>query len=259
VCGFLALALLGGCGRSGFDLLSQPLDGGAGDGGSEESDGGRVVAADMQFVGPIGATTCISGASGLVAVEEPAAVGQTVIVRISLRSDDESPTSVSDSAGNLYALDVSSIAAGGAPARIDVWSASIGAALGPGDQIAVELPDADSDGVIAEVFDGLAAADRVIAAIGQSGPEPPISATAEVSAPSLLYAASAMANHRSVEQPSGWSATAELQPACGGAVRTSSSHAGIATAPGAGTYLYTADFAPGERWAVGLVAYRLSE
>lgn len=241
------------CGRVNYEPTGLSTDA-----SEARSDGGNVGSGLQNFIGTIGSTTCIDGTTEIIALTDKADVGQTLIVRIAMRTSGETPTSVSDSQGNSYALDATTGGTSGAGARVDVWSATVTTALGTSDTVSIELPSVGSDAASVEVFDGISTTNRVVDALTTKGEDSPIAGVITTDAPSLLYAATSYANHATLELPAVWLPATELRPSCGGAPGNSDSYGSFAVATQPGNFSFEATFSSSQRWALATVAYRLA-
>jgi hypothetical protein len=239
-----------GCGLRGYD---GPQDGGTSsgtDGSNSASDGGSVPSELALLV----EVECQDGTSELMIPESALiAAGQSIFVRVFLRTGNSSPSEVTDSRGNSYRLDVSAINDGGANARVDLFSSRIDTALGAGDIITATHPDVRSSGVVASLMpDGFDLGSTSSTAVGNGS-----TVAGEIfgSAGSLVVAALAAANHPRSTPAEGWDPMPTSVASCGGAPGNSITH-GAATSVGSeGIVGFEAQLSTSDRWALGMVAY----
>lgn len=182
------------------------------------------------------------------------AAGNTVIVRLVIRSPAVGAVSASDSKGNTYTNDADST---GNSMRTVVLSASVGTALTSGDTITVSHPIGESSGAVASEFSGVAASNRVdTSGIGTGDSTNPAASVTTVHPRDLLVGVVGNRNNRTYTEAASWTTLTHRAIDCGGAPGSADNHSAWRVASSPGAYSYAPTFSPSDRWAAAVVAYK---
>ena len=232
--------------------------GGSGGGTGGGSGGGAGGGAAAAHVGTLGSASCGSGPQTTITLTGPVPAGDTVIVRMSVRTILTTAISASDSKGNVYVLDADAQNIVSPGARMAVLRAPITTPLATGDTVTITHPDASSRGALADRFTGLASSGVVLDKVTTNGDSQNPSATVLVtSAPALVLAAVSISNSPTITEPTGYTSLSGLALGCGGgAMGNSRSVGGFTAAATTGTYPYALVLNAVQPWAAAILAYR---
>ncbi len=207
-----------------------------------------------QWVKEIGTSSCGGTSSVITVPAGGVAAGNTVIVRLVVRSSALGVVSASDSKGSTYSNDLDFT---GTTMRVVVFSASIDTALVPGNTITVSHPTGESTGAVASEFSGVAASNRVdTSGIGTADSTNPAASVTTVHPRDLLVGVVGNRNNRAYMEAADWTLLTHLAMACGGAPGNADNHSAWRIASSPGLYSYAPTFSPGDRWAAAVVAYK---
>jgi hypothetical protein len=208
-----------------------------------------------QWVKEIGSSACGGTSSVITVPTGGVAAGNTVIVRLVIRSPDAGAVSASDSKSNTYTKDVEFLASNGV--LVVVFSASVGTALAPGDTITVSHPAGESEGAAASEFSGVASVSRVDATGTAEGESTTPSATVTtVQERDLLVGVVGSRNHQTYTEAANWTMLSHQAMACGGAPGNAVNHSAWRGASSPGPYSYAPTVSATARWAAVVVAYK---
>lgn len=225
-------------------------------GNQGDSAGASVTVAVPTFVNNVGQASCGSGTSLSVVVPSAGvAAGDTLIVRLDLRSTGTTAVSASDSKGNAYTVDANSIHESGLQ-RSTIFSAYIATALVSGNTITVSFPFAASSAVVVDEFSGIAQTGRLDASGTRNGQNstPSVSVTT-TRADDVVVGAVSAATNTTFTQPAGWTPLTSQSVSCGGAPGDSLNLGAYQIPSSTGTYSYNPTLSSSQRWAAAAVAY----
>jgi Tfp pilus assembly protein PilV len=209
----------------------------------------------IAFVKNVGQASCGTTSMTITVPAGGVTAGNTLIVRLMLRGNSAGAVGASDSRGNAYTADKDVM---NVDQRIVVFSAAVETALSGGDTITVTHPDANSKGVAADEFSGVAAAGRVDATGSATGNSttPAVSVTT-ANADDLAIGAVSIANLQTGTQPAAWTGLTSQVLSCGNpSSAKSSSFGAYRIASTGGTYTYNPTMSNGGRWAAAAVGYK---
>jgi hypothetical protein len=198
---------------------------------------------------------CGADDAAITIAGEAVPVGHTVIVRIGVREADLGVFLVTDTVGNSYRTDATSLNDSAEGVRIDVVRAYIAASLEPGESILLDLPEARATMYAADEFEGMhdAAFVERVPAIGDD--ETPRVDISTLAAPTLLIGAVAIMADTTFGVPFEWMPLTSVDAACGGATGVGLVHGGYRVVDAAGDYTYSGTLGFGTRWTAVVVSY----
>lgn len=209
----------------------------------------------IAFVKVVGTSTCGGSSSAVTVPAAGVAAGNTLILSVVVRGNTTGAASATDTKGNTYTLDATSVRSG--QGQTYVLSARVATALVSGDTITVSHPNSNAEGAVVSEFSGIAAVSRVdVTATTNGNSNSPSATVATSGGPRLIVGAVGSHNNRTYTEASGWTTLQHLAQNCGGASNRADNHSGYRIEAASGSFTYNPTSSHSEHWYEAVVAYK---